>query len=107
LDIKPFTAFIVDRVRWSLEHHDLTFPEPEGRYNFDRGVVVFWAHDGNRRVRCGISREALEDHFGGDNRDLVEVFQEHRKEIEERVRHKYLAGDSERDGSVLIRTSEL
>jgi uncharacterized protein DUF1488/Fic/DOC family protein len=106
VDIKPFTEFIVERARWSLGQHDLTFAEPEARYNFERGIVVFWAQDENRRVRCAISREALDDHFGADDRDKVEVLQEHRHEIEEVVRRKYLAGDTERDGSVLIRTTD-
>jgi hypothetical protein len=73
----------------------------------DRGVVAFWAQDGKTRVRCAISREALDDHFGGDHRDKVEVFQQHRPAIEEKARRKYLAGDTERDGSVLIRTTDL
>jgi fido (protein-threonine AMPylation protein) len=107
LEIRHFTEFLVERVRWSLEQHDLTFPEPEAQYDFDRGVVVFWAYDGKRRVRCGISREALDDHYGADQRDIVEAFQEHRQEIAERARRRYLAGDTERDGSVLIRTTDL
>jgi hypothetical protein len=37
----------------------------------------------------------------------VEVFQQHRPAIEEKARRKYLAGDTERDGSVLIRTTDL
>ena len=108
LDIKPFSAFVGERVRWSLEQHDLSFPEKEARYNFDRGVVMFWAQDGKKRVRCAISREALDDHFGGDDKpNKEEAFQEHREAIEQEARRKYLAGDTEPDGSVLIRTGEL
>jgi hypothetical protein len=108
LDIKPFTEFVGQRVRWSLEQHDLSFPEKEARYNFDRGVVVFWAEDGKKRVRCAISREALDDHFGGDAKpNKEEAFQEHREAIEPAARRKYLAGDTEEDGSILIRTGDL
>jgi Fic family protein len=108
LDIKPFTDFIGQRVRWSLEQHDLTFPEKEARYNIDRGVVVFWAQDGKKRVRCAISREALDDHFGGDDKPNKEkAFQEHREAIEQEARRKFLAGDTEADGSILIRTGDL
>ena len=32
LDINPFTAFMAKRVRWSLEQHDLRFPEPRETY---------------------------------------------------------------------------
>jgi hypothetical protein len=58
-------------------------------------------------VRCEISQEALDDHFGGDGKDKVEVFRANRKAIEEIARRKYLAGQTEPDGSVLIRTVEL
>jgi hypothetical protein len=107
LEIKPFTEFVVERVRWSLDQHNLRFPEPDAQYNFGRAIVVFWGLDGNSRVRCAISREALDDHFGGARRDKVEVFKEHRQAIQEKARRKYLAGDTERDGSVLIRTTDL
>jgi hypothetical protein len=50
---------------------------------------------------------ALDDHFGGDRKDKVEVFMANRGEIEELARRKYLAGKTEGDGSVLIRTVEL
>jgi fido (protein-threonine AMPylation protein) len=107
IDIMPFAAFVARRVQWSLEQHGLTFPEPEARYIFDRSVVVFWGQDGQRRVHCAISREALDDHFKGDGKDKVEVFQANRPAIEQYARGKYLAGDTETDGSVLIRTGDL
>lgn len=109
-DIRPFCGFIADRVRWSMRHgmrHDLRFPAPEERYSSGRGVVVFWGQDGDRRVACAISREALDDHFGGDHRDKLEVFRANRKTIEEETRRKYLAGNVEPDGSLLIRTMDL
>ena len=107
MDIKRFAAFVAQRVRWSLEQHDLTFPESEARYIFDRAVVVFWGQDGQARVRCAISREALDDHFEGDGKDKLDVFQANRQAIEQHAREKYLAGDTETDGSVLIRTGDL
>jgi len=107
LDIIPFAAFVVQRVRWSLEQHDLRFSAPEERYVVDRDVVVFWGQDGETRVRCAISREAMDDHFRGDNRDKLEVFRANRQVIEQDARRKYLAGDTETDGSILIRTGDL
>ncbi len=35
------------RVRWSLEQHDLRFPEPGARYDFDRMAVTSWGQDGS------------------------------------------------------------
>ena len=107
MDINPFSAFVAKRVRWSLEQHDLRFPEPAERYDFDRAVVTFSGHDGKTRVRCAISREALDDHFQGDKKDKLEIFRAHRQAIEQEARRKYLAGETEPDGSVLIRTGDL
>ena len=69
-------------------------------------VVVFWGQDGESRVRCAISREALDDHFQGDDKDKLEVFRANRQAIEQEARRKYLAGETEPDGSVLIRTGD-
>jgi len=74
---------------------------------FDRGTVLFWGQDGETRVRCAISRESLDDHFHGDNKDKPEVFRANRRAIEQEARRKYLAGDTEPDESVLIRTGDL
>jgi hypothetical protein len=68
---------------------------------------MFWGQDGNTRIPCAISREALDDHFQGDNKDKLEVFRANRRTIEQEARRKYLAGRTEPDGSVLIRTGDL
>jgi len=104
MDIRPFSTFVAQRVRWSLDRRYLQFPKPEEKYNSDRGVVVFWGQEGETRVRCEISREALDDHFHGDNKDKLKVFRSNRRAIEEEARRKYLAGLSEAHGSILIRT---
>jgi hypothetical protein len=106
VDINPFSAFVAKRVRWSLEQHDLKFPAPEERYVFDREVVVFWGQDRQTRVRCAISREAIDDHFRGDDKDKLEVFRANRQVIEQKARQKYLAGETEPDGSVLIHSDD-
>lgn len=88
-------------------HRELEFPEPNEHWVLDREVVVFWGQDANARVRCEISREALDGHFGGDGRDKLQVFRANRKTIEDYARQKYLAGRTEPNGSVLIRTLDL
>ena len=107
MDIKPFTTLIGQRVRWALERHELKFPDRAEKWDFDREVVVFFGQDGDNRVRCAISREALGDDFRADDRDKVEVFRKNREVIEEGARRKYAAGDTEPDGSVLIHSGEL
>ena len=84
----------------------LQFSATDERYVFDREVVVFWGQDGDKPVRFEISQEALDDHFGGDGKDKLEVFRANRQAIEEIARREYLAGRTEPDGSVLIRTVE-
>ena len=101
-DIKPFARFIEQSVRI-----ELTFPAPEEWLDSGRDVVVFWGMDRNHRIRCAISREALDDHFRGDNRKKLDVFRENSRAIEEIARRKYLAGRVEPDGSVLVRTADL
>jgi hypothetical protein len=59
------------------------------------------------RTPCAISREALDDHFDGDNKDKLKVFNASRERIEHEARRKYLADLVESDGSVLIKTMDL
>jgi fido (protein-threonine AMPylation protein) len=106
LDITPFSTFVAKRVRWSLEQHDLRFPEPRETYDFDRRAIKFWGQDGKTSVRCAISREAIDDHFRGDDKDKLEVFRANRRVIEQEARRKYLNGETEPDGSVFVRTAD-
>ncbi len=107
MDIHPFATFIVHRVQWRLERHDLTFSAPQETFVFERDIVFFYGQDGEAWVRCAISREALDDHFHGDGKDKLEVFRANRQAIEQEVRRKYIAGDTEVDGSILIRSDDL
>jgi hypothetical protein len=104
LQVRP-SEFAAWQVVW--ENKELTFPDPEESYDIGRDVVVFWGSDRDQRIRCAISREALDDHFGGDNRNEVEAFRENRPAIEQIAQRKYLSGRVEPDGTVLIRTAEI
>ena len=104
LGVRP-SEFAAWQVAW--ENKELTFPAPEARYDGARDVVEFWGLDRDQRIRCAISEEALNDHFHGDNRNKLEVFRENRLAIEEIARRKYLSGQVEPDGSVLIRTADI
>jgi fido (protein-threonine AMPylation protein) len=107
MDIHPFTTFIVHRVQWHLERHDLTFPAPMESCVFGRDMVLFYGQDGEAVVRCAITNEALDDHFQGDGKDKLEVFRANRPAIEQEVRRQYIAGDTEVDGSILIHSGDL
>ena len=107
MDIHPFTTFIVRRVEWRLERHDLTFPAPMESVLHGRDMVLFYGQDGEAVVRCLIAGEALDTHFQGNGRDRLEVFRANRQPIEQEVRRRFLAGDTELDGSILIRAGDL
>jgi len=106
-EIKPFSAFLADRARWFIEKHDLEFPDKGEKGDFDRDTVIFFGQDGKKSIRCAISREAIDDHLGGDDLIKVEVFRENWKVMEETARGKYPAGDTEDDGSILIHTGDM
>lgn len=89
------------------EQHGLTFPDRDHRTEATRGAI-FWGEDGKKRVRCIISREALDDHFSdGDRLRPDAAFQAHRAEIEALANRKYGRGQLEPDGSIIIRTGDL
>ena len=60
-----------------------------------------------RHSNAEISRQALDDNFKGAAKNKMQVFRANRKAIEEFARRKYLAGQIEPDGSVLIRTVDI
>jgi hypothetical protein len=85
----------------------LTFPDKEHHTDDTRGVI-FWGEHGKGRVRCLISREALDDHFSDGNRLKPDAaFLAHRTEIEAFASRKYAQGQIERDGFIVIRTGDL
>lgn len=90
-----------------VDERQLLFPDPKERYDFERDAVVFRGRDGEKTVRCAISEEALEDHFGGDAENQLKAFASNREGIEHEARRKYLSDRLEPDGTVLIRTGDL
>ncbi|MGC2621258.1 MAG: DUF1488 family protein [Acidobacteriaceae bacterium] len=104
LQVRP-SEFAAWQIAW--ENKELIFPTPEERYDASRDAVVFSGQDRTQRIRCAISREALDDHFGGDQKNKLDVFRKHIQAIEEIARRKYLSGHVEPDGTVLIRTADI
>lgn len=104
LHVRP-SEFAAWQVAW--ENKELVFPAPEEHYDINRDAVLFWGRDKEQRILCIISREALDDHFHGDDRKKLEVFRENRVIIEDIARRKYLSGRVEPDGTVLIGTADI
>ena len=88
------------------DKRELVFTEPQAHYDFSREVVIFNGADQGKIIICAISREALEDHFGADNADLVKVFYKHHQDIEHVARRKYLNIQLQSDETVLITTED-
>jgi transcriptional regulator with XRE-family HTH domain len=84
----------------------LEFPNPREKYDSMRGVVLFFGVDGDKKIKCGISLEALDDHFE-DGKNPMQNFTNNRKRIEGEARKKYIGNFAEKDGSVLIQTEDL
>jgi len=106
-DIQLSTVTNILGVLGMLDERVLVFTDDSAHYDSGRDVLLFRGRDGDKVVRCAISREALDDHFNADNKDKLKAFKANRERIEHEARRKYLAGRMEADGSVLIRTADL
>jgi transcriptional regulator with XRE-family HTH domain len=105
-DIQLSSALAMLEVLGMTDKRTLVFNDAE--YRAESEAVTFWGEDGKTRVRCRISRKALDDHFSnGDGLRPEAAFKKHRTEIEALARRKYILGEREPDGSVLIRTLDL
>jgi hypothetical protein len=65
---------------------DIAFPRVAPEFDSERYTLVFPAHVNGKATRCGITVEALEDHFGASSireSDLVDAFCAHRSVIEQ------------------------
>jgi transcriptional regulator with XRE-family HTH domain len=106
-DVQLSSALAILDALGMTDKRTLVFPDKE--YSYDTGAgITFWGQDSTTRVRCRISREALDDHFSnGDQLRPQAAFEKHRDDIEALARRKYLRGQLESDKSVAIRTTEI
>jgi hypothetical protein len=72
-----------------------------------RKVVWFSAIVDEKRIDCGISMEALADHFSGFYDDPLPIFKAHRERIQEAATKLISRRRFEDDGTVLIRSADL
>ncbi|MFI5014764.1 MAG: DUF1488 family protein [Hyphomicrobiales bacterium] len=106
-DIQLSSAIALLDVLGLTDKRTLEFSDPQYAYDMGAGVT-FWGEDGKTRVRCRISREALDDHFSeGDRLRPEAAFKKYRPEIEALARLKYLSGRIEPDATVLITTHDV
>jgi transcriptional regulator with XRE-family HTH domain len=108
-DIQLSTIISILSVLGMNDQRNLIFPTANERYDTTRMILIFTGQDGKKAIRCAISAEALEDYFNrsGSTKNLLKAFQTNRETIEHEARRKYLAGNLEVDGSILVKTSDL
>lgn len=109
-EIRDTMLKTADATRSIVPGLDLEFANAAARYDFERDVVAFLGHAIGKPVRCAISREALDDHFGTDDlspKHRLERFREHRSEIERMLKTKYLTWPVEEAGAVLLKTDDV
>jgi hypothetical protein len=108
--VRDMTLRIAALPRSAVPGVDLRFDAPQARYDFDRDIVAFVGIDGNSRVECAISGEALEDHFGAlsfGRKERVQSFLKSRAAIERLARTKYLEWPIEEPGTLLVKTEDV
>ena len=106
-DIQLSSALAILEALGLTDKRTLAFTEQEYACDSWSGVT-FYGQDGPARIRCRISREALDDHFSdGDRLRPDAAFKKYRADIEALARRKYLLGQCEPDGSVVIGAMEI
>lgn len=104
-DIELSSVLHILQVLGLLDKRNLMFPDKKEHYNSQKMIIEFYGVDGDKKILCAISDEALVDNFKGKNN--LQRFRNYRSEIEHLARRKYLYNELESDGSVLIQTMDL
>jgi transcriptional regulator with XRE-family HTH domain len=105
-DIQLSTVLAVLNVLGMTDKRTLVFPDDRFKDEMER--ISFWGQDGEKKILCRISREALDDHFSDRDRLRPEAaFKKYRHDIEALARRKYALDQLEPDGTILIRTNEI
>lgn len=89
---------------------DLTFNTPILRYDSLRDSVVFHGAVPGGEVKCLVSRETLDDHFGTDRKsddERVAAVSRNRSKIEAMLREKYLNWPVDEPGVVILATLDV
>lgn len=89
---------------------DLTFNTPILRYDSLRGSVVFHGAVPGGEVKCLVSQETLDDHFGTDRKsddERVAAVSRNRSKIEAMLREKYLNWPVDEPGVVILATLDV
>ncbi len=105
-DIQLSSVINILTVLGMNDQRTLTFTQQDEHYESKWDSILFNGKEGDKVIRCSITSEALIDYFQGDKKSLIKVFQTHRNSIQHAARRKYLAGDNEADGSILLKATD-
>lgn len=72
-----------------------------------RKVVWFSAIVDDKSIDCGVSIEALADHYGAYHDDPLPAFRSHRERIQEAATRLITQRRFEDDGTIIIRSADL
>ena len=86
---------------------NIEFTPDEWYEHHRRKVVWFRAVVDEKVIECGISMEALTDHFGAYTDDPLPAFRSHREQVQESAAKLITERRFEDDGTILIRSADL
>jgi hypothetical protein len=90
-----------------MKQMDIEFTADEWFDHHKRKVVWFSAIVDEKCIDCGISIEALRDHFGAYSDDPLPAFRSNRARIQEAAAKLIMQRRFEDDGTVLVRNADL
>ncbi len=90
-----------------MKETDIEFTPNEWFDHHRRKIVWFSATVEEKRIDCGISIDALCDHFGAYSDDPLPVFRRNRARIQEAAAKLIRQRRFEDDGTVLVRSADL
>jgi hypothetical protein len=90
-----------------MEESTIDFTADEWYEPHRRKVVWFRAIVDEKCVDCGVSLEALRDHFGAYYDDPLPAFRSNRARIEKAATKLIMERRFEDDGTVIIRSADL
>ncbi len=86
---------------------NIEFASDEWYDHHRRKVVWFSAVVDDKCIDCGVSIEALADHFGAYHDDPLPAFRTHRERIQATATRLIMQGRFEDEGKILIRSADL
>ncbi len=109
-DIQLSTILTILGVLGLVEKRQVSFPNLEPHYNFEKQTIDFYGYDGTKKIVCRCSKEAIEDYYQLSEINptkLLKMFTKIQSIVLHIARKKYFTNQFEVDKSILIKTSDL